>query len=162
MKRFVVFLIALAMMGCNSQKLPIVKVHENVRDYSYVYVAPTAAVTSDHGVNYSTKYGAQGSAIRAVVPSDEIADNLVKRGYTILPSVTPELADKTLVVSYKHNGSRQMTLTSYASCITVQMLNARTNTLVASCETEGIGSDETAATQQAISNSLDEIFSASH
>lgn len=83
----------------------------------------------------------------------------MKKGYTPLPSITEQLADKTLVVSYGYTGRRQMGLFSYASCIIIQIRDAKTHQIVASCEAEGCGADETDDILQAIYSGLDSIFS---
>lgn len=83
----------------------------------------------------------------------------MKKGYTPLPSITEQLADKTLVVSYGYTGRRQLGLFSYASCIIIQIRDAKTHQIVASCEAEGCGEDETDDILQAIYSGLDSIFS---
>lgn len=83
----------------------------------------------------------------------------MKKGYTPVPSVTDELADKTLVISYGYTGRRQIGLFSYASCIIIQVRDAKTHEMVASCESEGCGEDETDDILQAIDSGLNKIFS---
>lgn len=55
-------------------------------------------------------------------------------------------------------GRRQLGLFAYASCIIIQMRDAKTHQMVASCESEGCGSDETDDILQAIHNGLNTIF----
>jgi hypothetical protein len=69
-----------------------------------------------------------------------------------------KLADKTLIVSYGYTGRRQLSLFSYPSCI-IQMRDAKTHNMVASCEAEGCGEDDTAGILQAIYKGLDKIYS---
>lgn len=137
---------------------PVSSVNGNLYNYSYVYVVPTSSVTSSSGV-YGGQYGVYGGATKSISPSETISGYLMKIGYTPVPSVTAELADKTLIVSYGYTGRRQIGLFAYASCIIIQMRDAKTHKIVASCESEGCGDDETDDILQAIYSGLDDIFS---
>ena len=82
----------------------------------------------------------------------------MKKGYTTLPNVDPNLADNTMIVSYGYTGRRKLSLFSYASCIMIQFRDAKTHELIATCEGEGCGEDETADILQAIYSALGVIF----
>jgi hypothetical protein len=122
-----------------------------------VYVIPTSGVTSSSGV-YGNQYGVYGGSTRTVNPSEVISGYLMKKGYTPLPSVDPSLADNTLIVSYGYTGRRQLSIFSYASCVMIQFRDAKTHELVATCEGEGCGEDETEDILQAIYSALGVIF----
>ena len=107
---------------------------------------------------YGGQYGVYGGATKTISPSEVISGYLMKKGYTPVPSITDELADRTLVVSYGYTGRRQLGLFSYATCIIIQMRDAKTHEMVASCESEGCGSDETEDVLQAINSGLNAIF----
>lgn len=136
---------------------PIFSVNSNLHNYSYVYVMPTSPITSSFGV-YGGQYGVYGGQTKTISPSETISGYLMKIGFTPVPSVTEELADKTLVVSYGYTGRRMLSQSAYASCIIIQMRDAKTHEMVASCEAEGCGSDETDDILQAIYSGLNAIF----
>ena len=158
MKKLFLLFIPLLLTGCGALlKAPVASLDGNLQDYYYVYVVPTSPVTSSSGV-VSTGYGVYGGETKTVSPSEIISGYLMKKGYTPLPSVDPELAEKTLIVSYGYSGRRQLDLFAYASCIIIQFRDAKTHKMVASCEAEGCGSDETEDILQAINSGLNSIF----
>ena len=147
-----------AFAGCGVMlNAPVASVKNNLYKYNYVYVVPTSAVTSSSGVSENI-WGVYGGQTKTVSPSETISGYLMKVGFTPVPSVTEELADKTLVVSYGYTGRRQLGLFAYASCIIIQMRDAKTHEMVASCEAEGCGDDETDDILQAIYSGLNAIF----
>lgn len=136
--------------------------------YKYAYVIPTSGVTSQggtFGVNvgnvYGNNYGVYGNSYGSVYsaptktinPSETISGKLMQLGYGILPAIDPELAEMTMVVSYGYTGRRDVAL-GYTSCIIVQFRDAKTQDLLASIETEGMGSDETEDILIAINNAF--------
>ena len=118
---------------------------------------PTSGVTSSSGVSENI-WGVYGGQTKTINPSEVISGYLMKIGYTPLPNITEELVEKTLVVSYGYTGRRQLGLFAYASCIIIQMRDAKTHEMVASCEAEGCGDDETDDILQAIYSGLNAIF----
>lgn len=159
MKR-ILFILATACLltGCGSMlKAPTSEVKGNIYKYNYVYVIPTSGVTSSSGV-YGNQYGVYGGSTKTVNPSEVISGYLMKKGYTTLPSVDPNLAANTMIVSYGYTGRRQLSLFSYASCVMIQFRDAKTHELVATCEGEGCGEDETADILQAIYSALGVVF----
>ena len=149
---------AFALTSCSALKVPVAEIKGNVQDYPYAYVVSTSGVTSSSGV-YSNQYGVFGGPTKTINPSEVISGYLMKKGYTILPSISPELADKTLIVTYGFTGRRQLSLFSYASCIIIQMRDAKSHAMIVSCEAEGCGYDETEDILQAIESALNKIFS---
>ena len=158
MKRLL-FVIATAciLTGCSVLNVPTADVKGNVYKYNYVYVIPTSGVTSSSGV-YGNQYGVYGGSTKTVNPSEVISGYLMKKGYTTLPNVDPNLAENTMIVSYGYTGRRQLSLFSYASCVMIQFRDAKTHELIATCEGEGCGEDETADILQAIYSALGVIF----
>lgn len=148
---------ACILTGCGVLKVPTADVKGNVYRYNYVYVIPTSGVTSSSGV-YGNQYGVYGGSTKTVNPSEVISGYLMKKGYTTLPSVDPNLAENTMIVSYGYTGRRLLSLFSYASCVMIQFRDAKTHELVATCEGEGCGEDETADILQAIYSALGVIF----
>lgn len=156
----VFLLVALAMMvsSCDLLKAPVTTTNGNMRNYKYVYVIPTAGVTASSGV-YTYSFGVYGGGTKTVNPAEIMSGYLMKMGYSVVPSVTPELADKTLIASYGYTGRREIGLFSYASGVIIQFRDAKTQDIVASCEAEGCGNDETDDILQAIHTALNSIFS---
>ena len=107
---------------------------------------------------YGNQYGVYGGSTKTVNPSEVISGYLMKKGYTTLPNIDPNLADNTMIVSYGYTGRRQLSLFSYASCVMIQFRDAKTHELVATCEGEGCGEDETDDILQAIYSALGVIF----
>jgi len=158
MKQFLfVMATACILIGCSVLNVPTADVKGNVYKYNYVYVIPTSGVTSSSGV-YGNQYGVYGGSTKTVNPSEVISGYLMKKGYTTLPNVDPNLAENTMIVSYGYTGRRQLSLFSYASCVMIQFRDAKTHELVATCEGEGCGEDETADILQAIYSALGVIF----
>lgn len=158
MKRLLFIVVtACILTGCGVLHVPTADVNGNVYKYNYVYVIPTSGVTSSSGV-YGNQYGVYGGSTKTVNPSEVISGYLMKKGYTILPSVDPNLAENTMIVSYGYTGRRQLSLFSYASCVMIQFRDAKTHELVATCEGEGCGEDETVDILQAIYSALGVIF----
>lgn len=159
MKRVLfLFVTACFLIGCGAMLMaPTSEVKGNIYKYNYVYVIPTSGVTSSSGV-YGNQYGVYGGSTKTVNPSEVISGYLMKKGYTIMPNVDPNLVDNTMIVSYGYTGRRQLSLFSYASCVMIQFRDAKTHELVATCEGEGCGEDETADILQAIYSALGVIF----
>lgn len=158
MKQFLfVMATACILTGCSVLNVPTADVKGNVYKYNYVYVIPTSGVTSSSGV-YGNQYGVYGGSTKTVNPSEAISGYLMKKGYTTLPNVDPNLAENTMIVSYGYTGRRQLSLFSYASCVMIQFRDAKTHELIATCEGEGCGEDETADILQAIYSALGVIF----
>lgn len=158
-KKLIFIIIPLVLNSCSAFLVaPTVNIKGNLLNYTYIYVIPTSSVTSSSGI-YGGSYGIYGGATKSINPSEVISGYLMKKGYTPVPSVTDELAEKTLVISYGYTGRRQIGLFSYASCIIIQVRDAKTHEMVASCESEGCGEDETDDILQAINSGLNKIFS---
>ncbi len=154
-KVLLLVIVSISLTNCGiALKVPTAVTNGNPYNYTYVYVIPTAAVTSSSGV-----YNGYGGVTKTINPSEVISGYLMQKGYTPIPSVTDDLADKTLIVSYGYTGRRPLGWFAYASCIIIQMRDAKTHQMVASCESEGCGSDETDDILQAIHNGLNTIFS---
>lgn len=153
-KILVMILVSISLTSCvMALKVPTAVTNGNPYNYTYVYVIPTSAVTSSSGV-----YNGYGGVTKTINPSEVISGYLMQEGYTPIPSVTDDLADKTLIVSYGYTGRRPLGWFAYASCIIIQMRDAKTHQIVASCESEGCGSDETDDILQAIYTGLNTIF----
>lgn len=145
------------MTGCYTLQVPTTSNSGKLQSYPYVYVIPTSGVSGSSGV-YGNQYGVYGGQTTTTNPSEVIAGYLMKRGFTILPEITPDLQSKTLIASYGHTGKRQLSLFAYSNIVLIQFRDAKTHELVASSEAEGCGSDEAQDVLQAITRALDALF----
>lgn len=136
--------------------IPATTISRDLSRYKYVFVVPTSGETSEGGV-YSTGYGVYGGKTRTVNPSEIITGYLMKLGYSVLPSIVPELAEQTIVVIYGNTGASSVWVAKRGAII--QIRNAKTHDLIAASEAEGTSlGDETSAVKRAIYIALDNIF----
>lgn len=156
MKRITILLaMTVWTIGAMAQlKRPTATVIGDINAYSYYFIVPTGSVTSSSEV-HGNQFGVFGGGTRTVTPSEVISGYLMKNGYNVITFNTPELADKTLIVSYGYTGRRSISALAYVSGIIIQMKDAKTQELVASFEAEGYGSDETDDILEAILSSMD-------
>ncbi len=147
-----------SMTSCYTLQVPTTSNSGKLQDYPYVYVIPTSGVSGSSGVYGNQYYGVYGGQTTTTNPSEVIAGYLMKRGFTILPEITPELQSKTLIASYGHTGKRQLSLFAYSNIVLIQFRDAKTHELIASSEAEGCGSDEAQDILQAITRALDALF----
>ena len=157
MKRLLLIpLIMLMSISVFAQKDPVATINSDLSAYKYAYIIPTSGVTSGHSYVYGGKfmgiYG--GGNTNTTNPSEIISGYLMKLGFTILPSINPELAEQTMIVSYGYTGTRLVSLLSYASGVIIQMHNAQTHELLASFEAEGCTLDQAGDISEAIYNAL--------
>ena len=155
MKKLFTFIVACLMAATGMAQImkPKATIVGSFADYEYFYVVPTSSMTSSSAV-VGGSYGVYGGATKTIVPSDVINGYLMQNDYNTTYMVSPELADKTLVVTYGNTGRRQLGLFSYASGIIIQMKNAKTQDLVATFVAEGCGEDETENIYKAIYSAL--------
>lgn len=119
--------------------------------YKFAYVMPTSGMTSSSGGsgfvsgNHLGVFGvSHNGATTTINPSEKISGYLMKMGYVILPSITPEFADKTMVITYGNTGNK----------VIIQMRDAKTQDLVLSLESGGFGVNEADAASDAIDRSM--------
>ena len=148
----------LAITACASLRPVTINRVESIDNYKYVYITPTAELTSSTGVVYGGDYSVYSSTQRSINPGDIIAGSLLKKGYTRLPQLVPELLDETLIVNYGESGRRGTGLGGYTIEVTIQFLSARTNKIVCTCTGEGQGSTEADDIRIAINRCLDEVL----
>jgi hypothetical protein len=97
------------------------------------------------------------SKSRFVNPSELITGYLMKLGYSALPSIVPDLAEHTIVVTYGNTGTSSVLVAK--SGVIIQVRDAKTHQLIATSEAEGTSlEDETYAVKRAIYRALDNIF----
>jgi hypothetical protein len=152
-------LIALSFSGCASLLPPTVTRHSSLDGYKYVYITPTTEKTSVTGGTFGGQYGIYGStSTHSINPSDIISGHFLKRGYTRLPDIKPELANQTLIVNFGESGRRTVGL-GYSIEVTIQLLSAKTNEVICVGVAEGKGETEADDVRIAIDRCMNEIFS---
>ena len=157
------FLIATALLATNmmAQLVPTVVIKGDPRQYKYVHVIPTSGTTSSTGVSTTVHIWGPigitaGNANSTVNPSELLTGFLMKEGYTVVPSITPELADMTLIVSYGFLGTYLTRKGGVPySRIILQMTDASTHEVVVSYETIGTGDDDAERISEALDYAID-------
>lgn len=158
-KLLFICLVALGLFGCATLLPPTVTRHATLDSYKYVYITPTPEKTSVTGGTYGGRYGIYGStSTHSTNPSDVISGHFIKRGFTRLPELNSELAEKTLIVNFGETGRRAAGL-GYTIEVTIQLLSAKTNEVICVGVAEGQGETEADDVRIAINRCMDEIFS---
>lgn len=161
MKRIYLFTIAiigiLFLNSCGSLKAPVIHQFRSIDGYKYVYITPTAEVTSSTGVAYAIGNGLYGNTSKTINPSDVISGIFLKNGFIRLPELKPELLDQTIVVNYGESGRRNKGL-GYTIEVTIQILSAKTSEPICICTAEGQGETEADDVRIAIIRALTPIF----
>ena len=122
--------------------------------YRYIYVSQTNSLTSSSGYTIN---GDLLSSSKTVNPADLITGIFIKEGLIRLPELKPELAEETLLINYGESGKRNTGLGGYTLEVTIQLISAKTSSLVCSCTAEGQGSTEADDIRQAITRCLNEL-----
>ena len=113
-----------------------------------------SALTSGAGEVFNG-YGA--TTTKSINPSDIIAGELIKRNFIIVPKLEPQLADKTLIVSYGETDRRYRGL-GYTIEVTLQFVSAKSHEMVCSCTAEGQGETEADDIRMAIQRAISGLF----
>ena len=152
---FIICLLCLS--GC-AMKAPIVNysLGDSVFNYKYFYVNHTSSVSGSSGV-YGNQFGVYGGATKTTNPSDIITGILFKNGFIRVDAISPENADKTMVISYGETGRRNVNL-GYSIEVTMQFINAKTQLPIVVCTAEGQGSTEADDVRIAITRALEPLF----
>ena len=140
-------------------------VKSDLNAYSYAYVIPTTGVTSSSGgggIVIGGKFGVYGvtdeNVTRTINPSETISGNLMKMGFTVLPSISSDFLDNTMIVSYGYlDGKGKGEFTAANATIIIQFRDAKTQQLLASYETTGYGATDSESVSNAISAAM-ELF----
>ena len=129
---------------------------DSVSNYKYFYVNHTSSVSGSTGV-YGNQYRVYGGYTKTTNPSDIISGILFKNGYIRVDAVSPENADKTMIISYGETGRRNVNL-GYSIEVTMQFINAKTQLPIVVCAAEGQGSTEADDIRIAITRALEPLF----
>ena len=158
--RFLAIILASILINsCAPLKVPTITKNDVIEGYKYVFITPTSNLTSGSGGVYGGQYGVYGtSTSKSVNPSDVISGILLKKGYTRIPELKPELLAETMIVNYGENGKRNRGL-GYTIEVTIQFISAKSHTPICSCTAEGQGETEADDIRQAITRCLSGLLS---
>ena len=157
-----IILTSILVNSCAVLKPPVITKNYSIEEYKYVFIPTTSSLTSGTGGVYGGQYGVSGySSSKSVNPRDVISGILLKEGFTILPEIKPEFADKTLIVNYGESGRRNIAwgLGGYTIEVTVKFISAKSYETMCSCTAEGQGSTEADDIRKAINRCLSGLLS---
>lgn len=154
LKALLFSVICICLLGCVSLKPVVMNRQSTLVGYKYVYITPTAVLTSGTAGVYG-KYGSAQS--NSVNPSDIIAGIMLKNGYTRLSQIEPTLLDETIIVNYGESGRRSF-FGGYTIEITIQILSANNHDVLCVCSAEGCGSTEADDIRIAVNRALEKVF----
>ena len=143
--------------SCGSLKAPAIHKFSSIDGYRYVFITPTAELTSSTGVAYAVGNGLYGNTSKTINPSDVISGIFLKNGFIRLPELKPDLLDQTIVVNYGESGRRNKGL-GYTIEVTIQILSAKTSEPICICTAEGQGETEADDVRIAINRALSPLF----
>lgn len=143
--------------SCGSLKAPVIHQFSSIDGYRYVFITPTAELTSSTGVAYAVGNGLYGNTSKTINPSDVISGIFLKNGFIRLPELKPDLLDQTIVVNYGESGRRNKGL-GYTIEVTIQILSAKTSEPICICTAEGQGETEADDVRIAINRALSPLF----
>lgn len=143
--------------NCGSLKAPAIHQFSSIDGYRYVFITPTAELTSSTGVAYAVGNGLYGNTSKTINPSDVISGIFLKNGFIRLPELKPDLLDQTIVVNYGESGRRNKGL-GYTIEVTIQILSAKTSEPICICTAEGQGETEADDVRIAINRALSPLF----
>ena len=139
--------------SCGSLKAPAIHQFSSIDGYRYVFITPTAELTSSTGVAYAVGNGLYGNTSKTINPSDVISGIFLKNGFIRLPELKPDLLDQTIVVNYGESGR-----SGYTIEVTIQILSAKTSEPICICTAEGQGETEADDVRIAINRALSPLF----
>ena len=160
LKILLAILCAITISSCVSLKPVSISRQSPITGYKYAYITPTSSLTSGSGGVYGNTNGVYGAAqTKSVNPSDIISGTLIKYGFSIVPEITPEIADEAIIVNYGESGRRNV-FWGYTIEITIQILAANNYDVICTGTAEGVGSTEADDIRIAITRALEGIFTA--
>ena len=143
--------------SCGSLKAPAIHQFSSIDGYRYVFITPTAELTSSTSVAYAVGNGLYGNTSKTINPSDVISGIFLKNGFIRLPELKPDLLDQTIIVNYGESGRRNKGL-GYTIEVTIQILSAKSSEPICICTAEGQGETEADDVRIAINRALTPLF----
>lgn len=155
--KFLSLLLGVFMLSSCSVTLltPSVTINEPITGYKFFYVANTTEKTSTSGYVYD---GSGSSTTRSINPSDIISGELMKRGFTKVPQITEENAERTFIVNYGETGKRDVGLFWTTTEVTLQFISAKDQSMICSSTAEGFGETEADDVRMAIERSIEAVL----
>ena len=156
-----IVLLTLSSCRTTTSFTPKVYVYHDLYQYPYAYIIPTNNVTSGTGGITTIAGGVYGlSSTNSINPSSIISGYLMQKGFAILPSIDPELADHTMVVSFGDVESTSNMVDLVAkNIVIIQIRDAASHNLIASADAMGESMENNAAALKiAIHKALDSMF----
>ena len=158
--KIAITLAVVSLNGCAILAEPKITKHDDINKYKYVAISNTGSLSSGAGIVVGGQYGVYGgSTSKSVNPGAVIEGILLKKGFTSINEIRPEIIDKTLIVKYGESGKRDVAagLGGYTLEVTISFINAKTYENVYSCTAEGQGETEADDIREAITRCLSGI-----
>ena len=155
--KFILILSIILLSGCAILEEPKIIKYSDIHKYKYVVISNTGSLTSSTGAVFGNQYGVYGgTTTQSVNPGSVIEGTLLKKGFTSINEIKPEIVSKTLIVKYGQSGKRDVGL-GYTLEVTISFINAKTYENVYTCTAEGQGSTEADDIRIAITRCLSGI-----
>jgi len=108
----------LVFIGCYSMKPSTSIVNGHLKDYSYVYIAPTNLLTSGSGIPIGGKVYTHTKTVNSV----GLISGILSKRFLRLNEVKHDLVDETSMVNYRESGRRNTGLGGYTIEVTIQFI----------------------------------------
>ena len=152
------YVVSLSLSSCVSLKRPTATFYSPFQGYKYIYIAPTTEKHSVEGGLYGGPNGIYGiTTSSSINPSDLISGHFLKKGYIRVQEITPENADKTIIVNYGEDNNGELFLSKRIGVI-IQMISADKNEIICICTGEAEGLTDAEAITKAINLAMNEFF----
>ncbi len=155
---FLLFSLLMSFTGCSVPlTVPTVQKADTFTKYRYAYITPTQAITSSPTAGFTDFWG-YNNIQKSVNPADIISGILIKKGYIIIPEISPELKAETIIVNYAESGNRSEGYLEHVVEIIIQIISADNYQKVAYCKADGSGTTTADAITTAITRGLNSLF----
>ena len=158
--KFILGMLVISLSGCATLEEPKIKKSDDVKKYKYVAISNTASLSSGSGTVFGNQYGVYGgTTIKSINPGSVIEGILLKKGFTSINEIKPEITNKTMIVKYGQSGRRDVAggLGGYTLEVTISFINAKTYENVYTCTAEGQDFTEADDIREAITRCLSGI-----
>ena len=156
--RIICIILVFASSGCGVSQYASIQRKTSLDGYKYFYTIHTSQLSSGSGFVSGGQYGAfGGSSSKSVNPSDVISGYMMKQGFIRLEALDEQMLNETLIIAYGESGRHFLGL-GYAIEVTLQFLDASSNTIVLTSTAAGMGETEADDIRKATLNCLDNIF----
>lgn len=151
-------ILAFILTSCGTLNPVAVNMTDSLDNYKYFYITPTTGVSSVLSTVNNLDRSVYGSTTsNSANPADIISGFLMKKGFTRLPELVPELKDQTVVINYGESGVREI-LFGRITEVTIQLLSAKTMQPIGVCTSEGYGDTQADDIRIALNRGLEKLF----